>query len=74
VLASGLPARVPMAQLPDQAESPAPSAPPGLPDPDPEAVGSMLARFYGGVRRAEAEETTDTAARLVAGHVNQEAR
>jgi signal transduction histidine kinase len=74
VLASGLPARVPMAQLPDQAENPAPSAPPGLPDPDPEAVGNMLARFYGGVRRAEAEETTDTAARLVAGHVNQEAR
>ncbi|MEH1128181.1 sensor histidine kinase [Micromonospora sp. CPCC 206061] len=73
VLASGLPARVPMAQLPDQAGAPAPSAPQGLPEPDPEAVGSMLARFYGGVRRAEAEET-DTAARLVAGHVNQEAR
>ncbi|GLH98897.1 sensor histidine kinase [Phytohabitans aurantiacus] len=74
VMASGLPARVPMAQLPDQADTPAPPAPQGLPEPDPEAVGSMLARFYGGVRRAEAEDTTDTAARLVAGHVNQEAR
>ncbi|MFU8873138.1 nitrate- and nitrite sensing domain-containing protein [Micromonospora sp. SL4-19] len=55
----GLPVRVPMAQL-------APATRPGRPaelvprhDPDPEAVGGMLARFYGGVRRAEADETIE---------------
>jgi hypothetical protein len=28
-------------------------------DPDPEAVGGMLSRLYSGVRRAEAEDTTE---------------
>ncbi|MDG4831765.1 nitrate- and nitrite sensing domain-containing protein [Solwaraspora sp. WMMD1047] len=53
---SGLPARVPMAQLPGAQAAP-PSATPLPPEPDPDAVGGMLSRFYGGVRRAEAEET-----------------
>jgi signal transduction histidine kinase len=57
VSASGLPKRVPMAQLPGDA------APPVLPtqrtEADPDAVGSTLSRFYSGVRRAETEVTTD---------------
>jgi hypothetical protein len=61
VTASGLPVRVPLAQLPPEEAA----APPGAPaaalapaaESDPEDVGSTLARFYGGVRRAEAEET-----------------
>ncbi|MEJ3745901.1 nitrate- and nitrite sensing domain-containing protein [Actinomycetes bacterium KLBMP 9797] len=74
-LASGLPARVPMAQLPDQVEAPPIPAQRAPVDPDPESVGSMLSRFYGGVRRAEAEDTTDLgggAGDAVAA--NQEAR
>ncbi|GAA4683048.1 sensor histidine kinase [Phytohabitans rumicis] len=63
-MANGLPVRVPMAQLPDAADMPVPVVPPPRFEPDPEAVGSMLARFYGGVRRAEAEEISG---------VNQEA-
>jgi signal transduction histidine kinase len=63
-LANGLPVRVPMAQLPDAADRTVPIAAPPRFEPDPEAVGSMLARFYGGVRRAEAEENSE---------VNQEA-
>jgi signal transduction histidine kinase len=62
--ARGLPVRVPMAQLPaEEAASLANGAvggPPQRPadEPDPDDVSSTLARFYGGVRRAEAEETT----------------
>ncbi|MDM4781489.1 MULTISPECIES: nitrate- and nitrite sensing domain-containing protein [unclassified Micromonospora] len=52
----GLPVRVPMAQLTS-------AVPAGRPvvrhEPDPEAVGGMLSRLYSGVRRAEAEETTE---------------
>ncbi|MEH1016584.1 ATP-binding protein [Micromonospora sp. CPCC 206060] len=55
----GLPIRVPMAQLPAVTESATPSVPVARHDPDPEAVGGMLSRLYGGVRRAEAEETTE---------------
>ncbi|MEV7231278.1 nitrate- and nitrite sensing domain-containing protein [Polymorphospora sp. NPDC051019] len=57
--ANGLPVRVPMAHLPSETESPAPAAPRPYTDPDPDAAGSTLSRFYGGVRRAEAEETTE---------------
>lgn len=55
----GLPVRVPMAHLP-QATVPAQPARQTMTrdDPDPDAVGGMLSRLYGGVRRAEAEETT----------------
>jgi signal transduction histidine kinase len=62
--ASGLPVRVPMAQLPDTKPSQRaqPVAPPTREEPDPDAVGSTLARFYGGVRRAEAEEAAQTSA------------
>jgi signal transduction histidine kinase len=62
--ARGLPVRVPMAQLPAEeaagaANGPGGGVPPRPADePDPDDVGSTLARFYGGVRRAEAEETT----------------
>ncbi|MFF0658011.1 nitrate- and nitrite sensing domain-containing protein [Micromonospora tulbaghiae] len=52
----GLPVRVPMAQL----TSAAPADRPVMRhEPDPEAVGGMLSRLYSGVRRAEAEETTE---------------
>ncbi|MGC4897408.1 sensor histidine kinase [Micromonospora sp. DT31] len=52
----GLPVRVPMAQL----ASVSPSGRPAVRhEPDPEAVGGMLSRLYHGVRRAEAEETTE---------------
>jgi signal transduction histidine kinase len=68
--ASGLPVRVPMAQLPgarqEQSAGPRPAAAPNgqvsRPDPDPDAVGSTLSQFYAGVRRAEAEETAQTSA------------
>ncbi|MFG2061041.1 nitrate- and nitrite sensing domain-containing protein [Micromonospora sp. NPDC048871] len=58
--ARGLPMRVPMAQL----QSVTQPARPGQQqstrhDPDPEAVGGMLSKLYSGVRRAEAEETTE---------------
>ncbi|MCX4388214.1 nitrate- and nitrite sensing domain-containing protein [Micromonospora peucetia] len=52
----GLPVRVPMAQLSAVSR---PVQPAVRHDPDPEAVGGMLSRFYSGVRRAEAEETTE---------------
>ncbi|BCJ63064.1 sensor histidine kinase [Polymorphospora rubra] len=57
--ANGLPVRVPMAHLPSETEAAAPAAPRPHTDPDPDAAGSTLSRFYGGVRRAEAEETTE---------------
>ncbi|MDQ7904371.1 nitrate- and nitrite sensing domain-containing protein [Phytohabitans sp. ZYX-F-186] len=60
-MANGLPLRVPMAQLPPVDEQPRPAAP--VPtsrvEPDPEAVGSMLSKYYSGVRRAEAEDSDD---------------
>ncbi|MEV4465922.1 nitrate- and nitrite sensing domain-containing protein [Micromonospora echinofusca] len=52
----GLPVRVPMAQLSAVAR---PQQPVARHDPDPEAVGGMLSRLYSGVRRAEAEDTTE---------------
>jgi hypothetical protein len=56
----GLPLRVPMAQLPTPDESAGPAGPRSVPapraEPDPEAVGSALARLYGGVRQAQAED------------------
>ena len=55
--ASGLPVRMPMAQLPAVVGAAAPRAPVRREEPDPEAVGGMLSRYYGGVRRAEAEDT-----------------
>ncbi|MFK3985640.1 nitrate- and nitrite sensing domain-containing protein [Micromonospora sp. NPDC050397] len=59
VNSNGLPVRVPMAQLPS-ANEPAPQVVAvQRHEPDPEAVGGMLSKFYGGVRRAEAEETTE---------------
>ncbi|MFD2765891.1 sensor histidine kinase [Micromonospora eburnea] len=54
----GLPVRVPMAQLTALTQPARPAAPVPRHDPDPDAVGGMLARFYSGVRQAEAEETT----------------
>jgi anti-sigma regulatory factor (Ser/Thr protein kinase) len=59
VNAKGLPVRVPMAQLP-VSDEPARPAAVDLPEPDPEAVGGMLSRFYSGVRRAEAEDPQST--------------
>jgi hypothetical protein len=53
----GLPVRVPMAQLAAVTRSARPDEPAPRHEPDPDAVGGMLSRFYGGVRRAEAEET-----------------
>lgn len=58
VKANGLPVRVPMAHLPAVTESATPRVPTPRVDPDPEATGGMLSRFYGGVRRAEEEEIT----------------
>jgi signal transduction histidine kinase len=55
--ASGLPLRVPMAQLPNGTEAGRPPVPAPRPELDPEATGGMLSRFYGAVRRAEAEDT-----------------
>lgn len=55
----GLPVRVPMAQLSSVTEPARPAAARVREDPDPEAVGGMLSRLYSGVRRAEAEETTE---------------
>ncbi|MGK5741582.1 nitrate- and nitrite sensing domain-containing protein [Micromonospora sp. URMC 103] len=55
----GLPVRVPMAQLAAVTRSARPAPAPDAYDPDPEAVGGMLSRLYRGVRRAEAEETTE---------------
>jgi signal transduction histidine kinase len=66
---SGLPLRVPMAQLPratvtgdrspgGTGDWPGRSRPPTPPPPelDPEAVGGALSRFYSGVRQAQAED------------------
>ncbi|WBC00016.1 nitrate- and nitrite sensing domain-containing protein [Solwaraspora sp. WMMA2080] len=55
----GLPVRVPMASLPVPAESPAAPVPAPVDEPDPDAVSSVLSRFYGGVRRAESEDTSE---------------
>ncbi|MDG4799902.1 ATP-binding protein [Micromonospora sp. WMMD980] len=55
----GLPVRVPMAQLAAVSSADRPDRATARHEPDPEAVGGMLSRFYGGVRRAEAEETTE---------------
>ncbi|WP_435125873.1 nitrate- and nitrite sensing domain-containing protein [Micromonospora tulbaghiae] len=52
----GLPVRVPMAQLTSAAPADRSVV---RHEPDPEAVGGMLSRLYSGVRRAEAEETTE---------------
>ncbi|MER7335681.1 MULTISPECIES: nitrate- and nitrite sensing domain-containing protein [unclassified Micromonospora] len=57
--ARGLPVRVPMAQLSTVTSPPRPAPPAARHDPDPEAVGGMLSRLYSGVRRAEAEDTTE---------------
>ena len=55
----GLPVRVPMAQL-TAVTTARPAGPAARhDDPDPDAVGGMLSRLYSGVRRAEAEETTE---------------
>jgi hypothetical protein len=54
---SGLPMRVPMANLPQRDSAGAPTRPPT--DPDPTEVGSVLSRFYGGVHRAELEDGSD---------------
>ncbi|MET7749762.1 nitrate- and nitrite sensing domain-containing protein [Micromonospora sp. NPDC005367] len=59
VNARGLPARVPMAQLAAMSGSIRPQPGPPTHDPDPDAVGGMLSRLYSGVRRAEAEDTTE---------------
>jgi len=53
----GLPVRVPMAQLSEKRDAPA--RPAARHDPDPDAVGGTLSRFYQGVRRAESEETVE---------------
>ncbi|MFV2107186.1 nitrate- and nitrite sensing domain-containing protein [Micromonospora sp. LOL_015] len=55
----GLPVRVPMASLPVSAESPAAPVSAPVDEPDPDAVSSVLSRFYGGVRRAESEDTSE---------------
>ncbi|MCW3840002.1 nitrate- and nitrite sensing domain-containing protein [Micromonospora yasonensis] len=55
----GLPVRVPMAQLAAVTDNARPAGPAPRHEPDPDAVGGMLSRFYRGVRRAEAEETRE---------------
>jgi hypothetical protein len=55
----GLPVRVPMASLPVTSESAAPAVAVVQDEPDPDAVSSMLSSFYGGVRRAESEDTSE---------------
>ncbi|MEU5902835.1 nitrate- and nitrite sensing domain-containing protein [Micromonospora sp. NPDC047527] len=55
----GLPMRVPMAQLSAVTRSAQPTSAPARVDLDPSAVGGMLSRLYSGVRRAEAEDTTE---------------
>ncbi|MFF0154857.1 nitrate- and nitrite sensing domain-containing protein [Micromonospora sp. NPDC005203] len=55
----GLPVRVPMAQLSAVTRTAQPTSAPNRVDLDPEAVGGMLSRLYSGVRRAEAEDTTE---------------
>ncbi|GAB3513338.1 sensor histidine kinase [Phytohabitans suffuscus] len=67
MMANGLPLRVPMAQLPPVDDEPQPAAriPTSRVEPDPEAVGSMLSKYYSGVRRAEAEDTADVRRTIV---------
>ncbi|SCL36687.1 Signal transduction histidine kinase [Micromonospora rhizosphaerae] len=55
----GLPVRVPMAHLSAVTRYARPGEPTPRHEPDPDAVGGMLSRLYGGVRRAEAEETRE---------------
>ncbi|MFI6784411.1 nitrate- and nitrite sensing domain-containing protein [Micromonospora sp. NPDC050276] len=64
----GLPVRVPMAQLSAVTRSAQPMSAPIRTDPDPEAVGGMLSRLYSGVRRAEAEDTTEIPVPPSGGH------
>lgn len=64
----GLPVRVPMAQLSAVTRSAQPKTAPTRTDPDPEAVGGMLSRLYSGVRRAEAEDTTEIPVPPSGGH------
>ncbi|MCG5471418.1 nitrate- and nitrite sensing domain-containing protein [Micromonospora sp. LAH09] len=64
----GLPMRVPMAQLSAVTRSAQPTSAPTRTDPDPEAVGGMLSRLYSGVRRAEAEDTTEIPVPPSGGH------
>ncbi|MET7671271.1 sensor histidine kinase [Micromonospora luteifusca] len=64
----GLPMRVPMAQLSAVTRSAQPMSVPNRTDPDPEAVGGMLSRLYSGVRRAEAEDTTEIPVPPSGGH------
>ncbi|MDG4811203.1 nitrate- and nitrite sensing domain-containing protein [Micromonospora sp. WMMD1120] len=64
----GLPVRVPMAQLSAVTRSAQPTSAPTRTDPDPEAVGGMLSRLYSGVRRAEAEDTTEIPVPPSGGH------
>ncbi|MGC4880595.1 nitrate- and nitrite sensing domain-containing protein [Micromonospora sp. DT43] len=55
----GLPVRVPMAQLSAVTRPAQPASAQTRAELDPEAVGGMLSRLYSGVRRAEAEDTTE---------------
>ncbi len=64
----GLPVRVPMAQLSAVTRPARPEAAPARDDLDPEAVGGMLSRLYSGVRRAEAEDTTEISVPPSGGH------
>ncbi|MGI5519822.1 nitrate- and nitrite sensing domain-containing protein [Micromonospora sp. CA-259024] len=64
----GLPVRVPMAQLSAVTRSAQPVPAATRDDPDPEAVGGMLSRLYSGVRRAEAEDTTEIPVPPSGGH------
>ncbi|PWR05097.1 ATP-binding protein, partial [Micromonospora acroterricola] len=64
----GLPVRVPMAQLSAVTRPARPESAPARDDLDPEAVGGMLSRLYNGVRRAEAEDTTEIPAPPSGGH------
>ncbi|MGC4814574.1 nitrate- and nitrite sensing domain-containing protein [Micromonospora sp. DT228] len=64
----GLPVRVPMAQLSAVTRTAQPTSTPTRVDLDPEAVGGMLSRLYSGVRRAEAEDTTEIPVPPSGGH------
>ncbi|MEV4656421.1 nitrate- and nitrite sensing domain-containing protein [Micromonospora sp. NPDC049301] len=64
----GLPMRVPMAQLSAVTRPARPESAPARDDLDPEAVSGMLSRLYSGVRRAEAEDTTEIPVPPSGGH------
>ncbi|MET8255646.1 ATP-binding protein, partial [Micromonospora sp. NPDC005197] len=64
----GLPVRVPMAQLSAVTRPAQPESAPARAELDPEAVGGMLSRLYSGVRRAEAEDTTEISVPPSWGH------